>query len=72
LSATKLDAAMLRTVITTGVLAIVILVVIMVFEWVAGIAQNTEYLQFGLSLLMFVVIIIGSYWFVVRGPGSRM
>ena len=63
---------MLRTVITTGVLAIAILVVIGVIEWVAGANQNIEYLQFGLSLLMFLVIFIGSYWFVVRGPGGRM
>jgi hypothetical protein len=63
---------MLRTVITTGVFAIAILVVIVVVEWVAGANQNIEYLQFGLSLLMFVVIFIGSYWFVVRGPGGRM
>jgi hypothetical protein len=63
---------MLRTVITTGVFAIAILVVIVVIEWVAGANQNIEYLQFGLSLLMFVVIFIGSYWFVVRGPGGRM
>ena len=63
---------MLRTVITTGVLAIAILVVIVVIEWVAGANQNIEYLQFGLSLLMFLVIFIGSYWFVVRGPGGRM
>jgi hypothetical protein len=59
-------------VITTGVFAIAILVVIVVIEWVAGANQNIEYLQFGLSLLMFLVIFIGSYWFVVRGPGGRM
>jgi hypothetical protein len=63
---------MMRTVITTGVLAIAILVVIVALEWVAGTIQNIEYLQFGLSLLMFLVISIGSYWFVVRGPGGRM
>jgi hypothetical protein len=63
---------MMRTVITTGVLAIVILVVNFVLEWVSGTNQNIEYLQFGLSLLMFLCIVIGSYWFVVRGPGGRM
>jgi uncharacterized membrane protein len=63
---------MLRTVTSTGVVAVAILVVISVLEWVVGNAQNTEYLQFGLSLLMFLVIIFGSYWFIVRGPGSRM
>jgi uncharacterized membrane protein len=63
---------MLRTVISTGVIAVAILVVILVLELVVGNAQNIEYLQFGLSLLMFLVIIFGSYWFIVRGPGSRM
>ena len=63
---------MLRTVINTGVLAIAILVVIVVIEWVVGANQTIEYVQFGLSLLMFLVIFIGSYWFVVRGPGGRM
>jgi hypothetical protein len=63
---------MMRTVITPGVLAIAILVVIVVIEWAAGANQKIEYLQFGLSLLMFLVISIGSYWFVVRGPGGRM
>ena len=58
--------------ITTGVVAIAILVVNVVLELVGGTNQNTEYLQFGLSLLMFLCIIIGSYWFVVRGPGGRM
>jgi hypothetical protein len=63
---------MWRTVITTGVVAIAILVVNVVLELVGGTNQNIEYLQFGLSLLMFLCIIIGSYWFVVRGPGGRM
>lgn len=63
---------MLRTVIITGAITIAILVVILVVELVAGTAQNIEYLQFGLTLLLFLVIIVGSYWFVVRGPGSRM
>ena len=58
--------------ISTGVVAGAILVVNLVLEWVLGPAQNSEYLQFGLSLLMFLCIIIGSYWFVVRGPGGRM
>jgi hypothetical protein len=59
-------------VITTGIVAGAILVVILVLELVGGADQNIEYLQFGLSLLMFLCIIIGSYWFVVRGPGGRM
>ena len=63
---------MLRTVIITGILAFAILAVITFLTVLAGTSQSMEYLKFGLSLLMFLVIIVGSYWFVVRGPGSRM
>jgi hypothetical protein len=32
---------------------------------------GTEYLEFALALGMFVAILVGSYWFVVRGQGRR-
>ena len=63
---------MIKTVITTGVLAIAVLVAISILTVIAGRSQDMEYIKFGLSLLMFLLIIIGSYWFVVRGPGGRM
>lgn len=31
---------------------------------------RTEYIEFGLAMVMFLVILIGSYWFVVRGSGK--
>jgi len=63
---------MMKTVITTGTIAIAILTAIVIITVVVGPALTTEYLEFGLALLMFLVIFIGSYWFIVRGPGSRM
>jgi hypothetical protein len=33
---------------------------------------TTEYIEFALALVMFLIIIAGSYWFVVRGQGRRM
>jgi hypothetical protein len=39
---------------------------------VRGAALDTEYVEFALALIMFLVIIIGSYWFIVRGPGRYM
>jgi hypothetical protein len=63
---------MLRTVIITGTIAFAILAVILVLTVLAGPSRNAEYLEFGLALLTMLVILIGSYWFVVFGPGRRM
>ncbi len=66
------QAPMLRTVVITGALSFAILTVILVLTVLIGAALDTEYLEFALALLMFLVILVGSYWFVVRGPGRRM
>jgi heme/copper-type cytochrome/quinol oxidase subunit 4 len=64
--------AMLRTVIITGAISFAILAVIQFLTITAGAAIETEYLEFALTMLMFLVILVGSYWFIVRGPGRRM
>lgn len=33
---------------------------------------QTEYIEFAVALVMFLVILAGSYWFVVRGSGKDM
>ena len=63
---------MLRTVVITGTISFAILAVILLLTVVAGAAIDTEYLEFALAIAMFLVILIGSYWFVVRGPGRYM
>jgi hypothetical protein len=63
---------MLRTVVITGAISFAILAVILVLTIVVGAALDTEYLEFALALTMFLVILVGSYWFVVRGPGRYM
>ncbi len=30
-----------------------------------------EYLEFAVALLLFVVMLIGAYWFVISEPGTR-
>jgi hypothetical protein len=62
----------LRTVVITGTISFAILAVILLLTVVAGAAIDTEYLEFALAIAMFLVILIGSYWFVVRGPGRYM
>ncbi len=60
---------MWRTVITTAAVALVILGVILLLPLFRGFGLQTEYLEFGLALVMFVAIFVGAYWFVVRGQG---
>jgi hypothetical protein len=63
---------MLRTVIITGVISFAILAIILILTVVQGATLDTEYLEYALALAMFLVILVGSYWFVVRGPGRYM
>ena len=63
---------MLRTVIITGAISFAILVVILYLTLTVRPTLESEYLEFGLALAMFLVILLGSYWFIVRGPGRYM
>ncbi len=63
---------MLRTVIITGAISFAILAAILLLTVVRGATLGSEYVEFALALIMFLVIIIGSYWFIVRGPGRYM
>jgi hypothetical protein len=63
---------MLRTVIITGAISFAILVVILYLTLTVRATLESEYLEFGLALAMFLVILLGSYWFIVRGPGRYM
>jgi hypothetical protein len=63
---------MLRTVVITGAISFAILAAILLLTVVVGATLDTEYLEFALALAMFLVILVGSYWFIVRGPGRYM
>jgi hypothetical protein len=63
---------MLRTVVITGAISFAILTAILLLTVLVGATLDTEYLEFALALAMFLVIIVGSYWFIVRGPGRYM
>jgi hypothetical protein len=63
---------MLRTVVITGAISFAILTAVLLLTVVVGATLDTEYLEFALALVMFLVILVGSYWFIVRGPGRRM
>ncbi len=62
---------MWRTVITTGAISMVILAVMFVLRYIARPTLGSEYIEFALALGLFLVLIAGSYWFVVLGQGRR-
>jgi hypothetical protein len=63
---------MVRTVTITGVIAIALLGAIIVITLGAGAAIGAEYVEFALALAMMFVILLGSYLWIVYGPGRRM
>jgi low temperature requirement protein LtrA len=58
--------------VITGTISFAIFAVIIFLTISVGAALNTEYLEFALAIAMLLVILVGSYWFIVRGPGRRM
>jgi len=63
---------MVRTVIIVGVIALALLVSIVVITLASAPTARVEYIEFALALAMFLAILLGSYLWIVRGPGSRM
>jgi hypothetical protein len=63
---------MVRTVIITGVVAIALLCSIVVIDLMRGSNIGAEYIKFALALVMLLVILLGSYLWIVRGPGRYM
>ena len=72
LNAAILNTLMVRTIIVTGVIAIALLVSIVVITLSGRATMGAEYLEFALALAMMLVILLGSYLWIVRGPGRRM
>ena len=63
---------MLRPVLITTTIVGVLLIAELLLTLLGQGSLQTEYIEFGLALVMFVVILVGSYWFVVRGSGKDM
>lgn len=34
--------------------------------------EGSEYVEFALAMVFFVTFLVGSYWWIVFGPGRRM
>ena len=61
---------MLRTILITGSIGMVIGFAGTLLTLFGGGSVRVEYLEFAAALLLFLVMLIGAYWFVVGEPGT--
>ena len=62
---------MLKTIIITGSLGMIIGFAGTLLTLFGGGSIRVEYLEFAVALLLFLVMLIGAYWFVISEPGTN-
>jgi hypothetical protein len=60
----------LKTILVTGSMGMVIGFTGTLLTLFGGGSIRVEYLEFAVALLLFLVMLIGAYWFVVGEPGT--
>jgi hypothetical protein len=62
---------MLKSVLVTSSIAIIVGFAGSLLTLFGGGSLSTEYMKFAVALILFVVILIGSYWFVMWPPNKN-
>ena len=62
---------MLKTILITGSIGMVVGFAGTLLALFGGGSIRVEYLEFAVALLLFVVMLVGAYWFVINEPGKR-
>ena len=62
---------MLRTILITGSIGMIVGFTGTLLTLFGGGTIRMEYLEFAVALLLFLVMLIGAYWFVISEPGMR-
>ena len=62
---------MLKTILITGSIGMVVGFAGTLMTLFGGGSIRVEYLEFAVALLLFLVILIGAYWFVIGEPGTK-
>jgi hypothetical protein len=60
----------MKTVLVTGSIAFVGVLCVVLLTLFGPSTVASQYVKFAIMLLMFLVILVGSYWFVMVSPGS--
>ena len=61
----------MKTVLVTGSIAFVVVLCVSLLTLFGPTTVASQYVKFAIMLLMFVVILIGSYWFVMVPSGRN-
>ena len=62
---------MIKTVLITGSIAMVGVLCVILLTLFGPYTLTSQYLRFAIMVLLFLVILIGSYWFVVVPTGRN-
>ena len=62
---------MLRTILITGSIGMVVGFAGTLLTLFGGGSIRVEYVEFAVALLLFLVMLIGAYWFVIGEPDIR-
>jgi hypothetical protein len=61
----------LKTILITSSIGMVVGFTGTLLTLFGGGSIRVEYLEFAVALLLFLVMLIGAYWFVIGEPGTR-
>ncbi len=61
----------MKTVLITGSLALVGVLCVVLLTLFGPTTVASQYVKFAIMLVMFLVILVGSYWFVMVPPGRE-
>jgi hypothetical protein len=62
---------LLKTILITGSIGMAVGFAGTLLTLFGGGSIRVEYVEFAVALLLFLVMLIGSYWFVISEPGTR-
>jgi hypothetical protein len=61
----------MKTVLVTGSITFVVVLCVTLLTLFGPTTVASQYVKFAIMLLMFVVILVGSYWFVMVPSGTN-
>ena len=62
---------LLKTILVTGSIGMVVGFAGTLLTLFGGGSIRVEYVEFAVALLLFLVMMIGAYWFVISEPGTK-
>ena len=61
----------IKTVLITGSIALVVVLCVTLLTLFGPTTVASQYVKFAIMLVLFLVVLVGSYWFVMVPPGRE-